>query len=100
MTQVAYSGEQVKQCHCATIENAPQWLIKLFERLRKTEGNVCFLAATATTKDAIEIDVVDIREHDEYLVTTATSRQRALSLDMTTPSLVFEHHFCDIVELC
>jgi hypothetical protein len=45
------------------IENAPEWVIKLLEHLQKGAEDVCNLTAASARKDAIEIDINDIKEH-------------------------------------
>jgi hypothetical protein len=47
-----------------TIENAPQWLIRLFQRLQKAEEDVRALAAAAASADAMDVDVSELR--DDY----------------------------------
>jgi hypothetical protein len=42
-----------------TIDNAPQWIIQLFQWLQKVEHNICLLCATAPNKDTMDIEIGD-----------------------------------------
>jgi hypothetical protein len=82
------------------IENAREWLIKLFERPQKAEEDGCLLTATTVCNDAIEIDDIDIKDHYETLASNSTYLFRTLSHDMSMSSMVMETRFRNIVQQC
>jgi hypothetical protein len=72
-SEVAFHGGESEPRQTTTIDNAPQWLIELFQSLQKAEDDIRLLSATAANTDAMDIDVGDLREHYETLTRNATS---------------------------
>jgi hypothetical protein len=52
-----FNGGESEPRPTTTIDNARQWFIQLFLGLQKAEDDIRLLAATATYKDGINIDV-------------------------------------------
>jgi hypothetical protein len=98
--EVVFNGRESEPRQTTTIDNAPQWLIQLFQRLQKAEDDVRLLAATAANKDAMDIDVGDLREHYEALTRNATSLFQQFTLSIETQNTYTKGRFCQLVQNC
>jgi chromosome segregation ATPase len=98
--EVVFNGGESEPRQTTTIDNAPQSLIQLFQRLQKAEDDVRLLAATAANKDAMDIDVGDLREHYEALTRNATSLFQQFTLSIETQNTYTEGRFRQLVQNC
>jgi hypothetical protein len=69
---VIYNGQNIER-RSTTVENAPQWLIRLCQRLEKAEQDVRSLALAAANTDAMEIDVTELRTDYEAMSQAAAA---------------------------
>jgi hypothetical protein len=80
--EVVFNGQDILR-RSTTIENAPEWLIRLFQRRQKAEEDVCLLAGTTTDKDAMDIDISEMRTNYHLLSDNATSLLQEISQSMS-----------------
>jgi hypothetical protein len=69
---VIYNGQNIER-RSTTVENAPQWLIRLCQRLEKAEQDVRSLALAAANTDAMEIDITELRTDYEAMSQAAAT---------------------------
>jgi hypothetical protein len=98
--EVVFNGRESEPRQTTTIDNAPWWLIQVFQCLQKAEDDVRLIAATAANKDAIDIDIRDLREHYEALTRIAMSFFKHLTLFMETLNTYTEGRFRQLIENC
>jgi hypothetical protein len=97
--EVVFNGRESEPCQTTTIDNAPQWLIQLFQCLQKAEDDVRLIAATAANKDVIDIDIRDLREHYKTLMRNASFFQQ-FTLSIKIQNTYTEGRFYQLIENC
>jgi hypothetical protein len=84
--EVVFNGEDIQR-RSTMIENAPEWLMRLFQRLQKAEADVPLLAAATADKDAMDIDIGEMRTNYQLLSDNAASLLRNFLINVLTKCL-------------
>jgi hypothetical protein len=70
--EVVYNNQSIER-RTTAIENAPPWLIRLFQTLQKAEEDVSALAAAAASPDRMTVDVTELIDDYKILSEAGTA---------------------------
>jgi hypothetical protein len=64
--EVVFNGRESDPRQTTTIDNTPQWLIQGFQRLQTAKDDDRLLAATASNKDTMDIDIGNLTDQSKH----------------------------------
>jgi signal-transduction protein with cAMP-binding, CBS, and nucleotidyltransferase domain len=95
-----FNGEESRSRQTTTIHNSLQGLIQLFQCLEKAEEDGHLLTATLANKEAMDIDVGNLREYYETLMCNVISLFQQFTPSIQIQNTYTEAGFPQLVQIC